>query len=64
MADIDDILASAIRNVWLETGKPSTRAGYYLEIEKARRIRAAIESEGLIIIHAPPYQRTPGRAGA
>jgi hypothetical protein len=53
MVDIDEILATAIRNVWLHADIPGSRSRYYAEIGSARRMRAAIEQEGLIIHHRP-----------
>ena len=49
MVDVDDILAAAIRTVWLQVDGPGSRAGYHLEIERARRVRAALECEGVVI---------------
>jgi hypothetical protein len=65
MIDIDEILATAIRNVWLQADTPGSRSRYYVEIERARRVRAAIEQEGLIIHHRPiagPSVRSHGPA--
>ena len=33
MIDIDEILATAIRNVWLKSDVPGSRSSYYVEIE-------------------------------
>jgi hypothetical protein len=67
MGAIDDILAAAIRTVWLQVDAPASQAGYHLEIERARRVRAALECEGVVITHRPmpeasavaPPPRTP-----
>ena len=53
MIDIDEILATAIPNVWLKSDVPGSRSSYYVEIERARRVRAALEQEGLVIHHQP-----------
>ena len=51
MIDIDEILAAAIRTVWLRTGAPTSQpAGFHIEIERARRVRAALEQEGVVFI--------------
>ncbi|MGH6847064.1 MAG: hypothetical protein ACREC0_06410 [Methylocella sp.] len=52
MVDIDDILAAAIRTVWLHAGGAASQPGYHLEIERARRVRAALECEGVVITRA------------
>jgi hypothetical protein len=47
MVDIDEILAEAIRNVWLQGDGP-------VEVEAARYIRAALERKGIIITPLRP----------
>jgi hypothetical protein len=54
MVDIDEILAKAIRNVWLQVNGPEPRARYRLEVEAARRVREALEREGIIITPSRP----------
>ena len=54
MVDIDEILAAAIRTVWLQVDGPELRSHYLVEVERAQRVRAALEREGVIITHARP----------
>jgi hypothetical protein len=49
MIDIDQILAAAIRNALLQVNGPAPRSQFRVEVETARRIRAALEREGIII---------------
>lgn len=53
MVDIDDLLAAAIRTVWLQGDGLASQPGYHLEIERARRVRAALQGEGVVITRAP-----------
>jgi hypothetical protein len=54
MVDIDEILAAAIQTVWLQVEGPASRSHYHVEVETARRVRAALEREGIIITQARP----------
>jgi hypothetical protein len=54
MIDIDEILAVAIRNALLQVNGPAPRSHYRVEVETARRIRAALEREGIIITPSRP----------
>jgi hypothetical protein len=54
MIDIDEILAAAIRNALLQVNGPAPRSQYRVEVETARRIRAALEREGIIITPSRP----------
>src|SRR4030081_2719768 len=54
MVDIDEILAAAIRTVWLQVDGPESRSHYHVEVESAQRVRAALEREGVIITQARP----------
>lgn len=54
MIDIDKILAAAIRNALLQVNGPAPQSQFRVEVETARRIRAALESEGIIITEARP----------
>jgi hypothetical protein len=49
MIDIDQILAAAIRNALLQVNGPAPRSQFRVEVETARRIRAALAREGIII---------------
>ena len=57
MADIDEILADAIRTTWLQMNGPELGVPNHIEMAIARRIRAALEREGVIIA---PSHRLPG----
>ena len=54
MIDIDKILAAAIRNALLQVNGPAPRSQFRVEVETARRIRAALEREGIIITPSRP----------
>jgi hypothetical protein len=54
MIDIDEILAAAIRNALLQVNGPAPRSQFRVEVETARRIRAALEREGIIITPSRP----------
>jgi hypothetical protein len=54
MIDIDEILAAAIRNALLQVNGPGPRSQHRVEVGTARRIRAALEREGVIITEARP----------
>jgi hypothetical protein len=54
MIDIDQILAAAIRNALLQINGPALRSQFRIEVETARRIRSALEREGVIITEARP----------
>ena len=54
MVDIDEILAEAIRNVWLQVEGPESRSRHHVEVEAARYVRAALEREGIIITPSRP----------
>jgi len=57
MADIDEILADAIRTTWLQMNGPDSRLPHHIEMAIARRVRAALEREGVLIT---PSRRLPG----
>ncbi|HEY8006139.1 MAG TPA: hypothetical protein VIE66_04915 [Methylocella sp.] len=52
MIDIDEILAAAIRTIWLQINGPSTPT-HRIEVETARRVRVVLEREGFIITPRP-----------
>ena len=62
MVDIDEILAAAIRKVWLQVEGPEARPHSYIQVETAQRIRAALENEGIIITPTRPMPETPALA--
>ena len=64
MVDIDEILAAAIRKVWLQVGGPESRPQPHIEVEAARRIRTALEREGIIITTSRPLPEAPAQAPA
>jgi hypothetical protein len=53
MIDIDELLASAIRTVWLQINGPSPQT-HRIEVEIARRVRVVLEREGVIITPSRP----------
>ena len=53
MVDIDEILATAIRNALLQVNGLAPRALYRIEVATAQRIRAALERKGVIIAARP-----------
>ena len=64
MVDIDEILAAAIRTAWLEISGPESRSPHHIEVETARRVRSALEREGIIITPSRPMPETAARAVA
>ncbi|MGO9238298.1 MAG: hypothetical protein ACLP4V_30980 [Methylocella sp.] len=54
MVDIDEILAGAIRTAWLEISGPESRSPHDIEVYTARRVRHALEREGIIITPSRP----------
>jgi hypothetical protein len=64
MVDIDEVLAAAIRTVSLQVEGPGSRSHYYVEIERARRVRAVLESEGVIITHTRPLPEAGAGVGS
>ncbi len=54
MVDIDEILAAAIRTALLQVDGPAPRLHHRIEVVTARRVRAVLEREGVIITHARP----------
>jgi hypothetical protein len=54
MVDIDEILAAAIRTVWLEISGPEFRSPHHIEVQTARRVRYALERAGIIIAPSRP----------
>jgi hypothetical protein len=54
MVDIDEILAAAIRTAWLQVNGPASQSPHQIEVETARRIRAALEREGIVITSSRP----------
>jgi hypothetical protein len=58
MVDIDEILAAAIRTAWLEISGPESRSPHHIEVVTARRVRHALEREGIIITPSRPMPFT------
>ena len=54
MVDIDGILAAAIRTVWLQVDDPESPPPCQIEVETARRVRIALEREGIIMSPSRP----------
>jgi hypothetical protein len=54
MVDIDEVLAAAIRAIWLHVDGPMSLSRYRVGVEAARRVRVALEREGVIITEARP----------
>jgi hypothetical protein len=54
MVDIDEILAEAIRNVWLQVDGPESRSPHHVEVAAARYVRTALERKGIIITPSRP----------
>lgn len=54
MVDIDEILAAAIRTALLQVDGPAPRSHHRIEVVTARRVRAVLEREGVIITQAHP----------
>jgi hypothetical protein len=54
MVDIDGILAAAIRTVWLRVDDPKSPSPCQVEVETARRVRIALEREGIIMSPSRP----------
>jgi hypothetical protein len=48
MVEIDRILASVIRSVWLQVDGPESPSPCQIEVEIARRVRIALEHEGIM----------------
>ena len=49
MVEIDRILAAAIRRVWLQVDGPESPSPCRIDVENARRVRIALEHEGIMI---------------
>ena len=64
MVDIDEILAAAIRTALLQADGPAPRSHHRIEVETARRVRAVLEGEGVIITQAHPMPEVAPRPGA
>ncbi len=45
---------AAIRTAWLEMSGPESRSPHHIEVETARRVRRALEREGIIITPSRP----------
>ena len=54
MVDIDGILAAAIRTVWLQVDGPESLSLCRIEVETARRVRIALEREGIMMTPSRP----------
>jgi hypothetical protein len=54
MVDFDEILAAAIRTAWLQVNGPEPRLPYQIEAQTVRRVRAALDREGIIITPSRP----------
>lgn len=54
MVEVDEILAKAIRNVWLQVGGPESQSRHDVEVEAARHVIKALEREGIIITPSRP----------
>jgi hypothetical protein len=60
MVDFDEILAAAIRTAWLQVNGPEPRLPYQIEAETVRRVRAALDREGILFTPSRPA-RHPGQ---
>jgi hypothetical protein len=49
MVETDRILAAAIRSVWLQVDGPESPSPCRIEVEIARRVRNALEHEGIMM---------------
>jgi hypothetical protein len=56
MVEIDRILAAAIRSVWLQVDGPGSPSPFRIEVGIARRVRIALEREGIMMT---PSRQTP-----
>jgi hypothetical protein len=54
MVEIDRILATAIRSVWLQVNGPGSPSPCRIEVETARRVRIALEREGIVMTPSCP----------
>ena len=54
MVEIDRILATAIRSVWLQVNVPGSPSLCRREVETARRVRIALEREGIVMTPSRP----------
>lgn len=61
MTDIDEVLAAAIRTTFLQLNGPASRLPQHIEMAIAKRIRAALEQEGVIVTSA---RRIPSAANS
>jgi hypothetical protein len=49
MVETDRILAAAIRSVWLQVDGPESPSPCRIEVEIARRVRIALEHDGIMM---------------
>jgi hypothetical protein len=63
MVDIDEILAAAIEGARLQISSLGSRSHHYIEVETARRVRVALEREGIIITPSRPLLEVRTSAG-
>jgi hypothetical protein len=54
MVDIDGILVAAIRTMWPQVDGPESPPRCQIEVETARRVRIALEREGIIMALSRP----------
>ena len=54
MVDIDEILAASIQAARLQIYSLGSRSHHHIEVETARRVRVALEREGIIITPSRP----------
>ena len=54
MVEIDRIPATAIRSVWLQVNVPGSPSLCRIEVETARRVRIALEREGIVMTPSRP----------
>jgi hypothetical protein len=54
MVDIDKIIITAFRTAWLQVIGPAGNSPRQIEVETARRIREALEREGIVITPSRP----------
>ena len=63
MVDIDGILAAALRTVWLHVDGLDSPSPRRIEVGTARRVRIALEREGIIITASRPTSEMRQSAG-
>ena len=63
MVDIDEILAAAIQAARLQINNLGSRSHHHIEVETARRVRVALEREGIIITPSRPLSEVRTSSG-